>query len=108
MTIDGIAHATKTVSFSANLPASLSSGDYVGRLVFAGTVEANPDREMGYTGKFEKDITAADRTPTFNRKNVVDTFQNMYIREILGRIVYEYCANDSEEVLETFEAARTH
>lgn len=31
----------------------------------------------------------------------------MHIREIIGRLVYDFCANDSQLVLETFEAART-
>ena len=31
----------------------------------------------------------------------------MHVREIVGRMIYDFCAHDTEEILESFEAAWT-
>ncbi len=42
-----------------------------------------------------------------NKKNVGDTYQNQYPREVVGRMMYDFVATDTSTVLDTFEAART-
>jgi len=43
----------------------------------------------------------------FNRQVIAETFENQYMREIFGRSIYEFCANDDEETLDDFQTART-
>lgn len=44
---------------------------------------------------------------TFNKQVVVETFENQYMREIFGRAIYEFCANDDEKTLDDFQSAWT-
>gem|GEM_PF-5643157 len=41
-------------------------------------------------------VSAADETYLFNRQNVFETFEEQYAREIIGRIVYEFCPVDEQ------------
>lgn len=43
----------------------------------------------------------------FDSKLVVDSYQNQYSREMFGRVVYEFTANDAETNLDLFESAWT-
>lgn len=106
-TIGDIDHTTKIVTLTANIGTTIPKWTVCGRKIFAWTVEQNPDEEMGTSGEFERTVNVTWWTPTLNRKNIVDTYEDMHIREIIGRLVYDFCANDSQLVLETFEAART-
>lgn len=62
---------------------------------------------MGYLNEFEYQISCVDYTVTFNRQVVVETYVSQYMREIVGRIVYEFCATDLQEDLDMFESPRT-
>lgn len=106
-TILSIDHANKQVTFTENLAATLATTQRIGRLRFAGVVMSRPDREIGVTGTFEYDVQLSDWGSLYDRKNVVETYVEMYSREIIGRMIYEFCANDSEETIELFEAAWT-
>ena len=52
-------------------------------------------------------MNVGDFKQLFDRKLVVETYKEMYFREILGRIVYKFCANDSETTLFNFETLGT-
>jgi len=105
--IDSIDHELWTVTFTENLPSAITKWMCCGILIFAGTVEKNPNEEIWQSGEFQRQVNASDRTPTLNRKNIVDTYEEMYIREIVWRMIHSFCANDSEAILETFESAWT-
>lgn len=105
VTIDAIDNTLKTISINTNITAS--AWTFIGRLIFAWTVERNPDEQIGYTENFEHLLTVSDRTPALNRKNVVDVYENMYSREIIWRMIYLFCANDTSVVLNNFDSART-
>lgn len=104
-TIVAIDHEDKTVQLSSAV--TLTAWKFVWRLIFAWTVERNPDEQIGYSENFEYFLTVSDRTVAMNRKNIVDVFENMYAREILWRMIYRFCATDSTIVLDTLDAART-
>jgi len=105
VTIDAIDNTLKTISINTNITAS--AWTFVWRLIFAGTVERNPDEQIGYSENFEHFLTVSDRTPAMNRKNVVDVYEDMYSREIIWRMIYSFCANDTSVVLNNFDSART-
>lgn len=103
--IDSIDNDLKEVSIDTNITAA--AWTFFWRLIFAGTVERNPDEQIGYSENFEYFLTVSDRTSALNRKNVVDVYEDMYAREILWRMIYRFCANNSTIVLDTLDAART-
>lgn len=105
--ISAVDHVAKTVTLNANLPGTLGTETVIGRLKYAGVVLKNPDKEFGHNAEFEYNVQVADWGTLFDRKNVVETFEDQYPREIIGRIIYEFCANDSETTLDNFESAWT-
>lgn len=107
-TILSVDHTNLTITLTTNLSTTVTKGTtIVGRLLFGGIVQSNPDEEIGMTGTFEYGIKCNDWTSLYDRKLVVQQFQSMYPREILGRIVYFFCPTDTSTSLETFEAAWT-
>lgn len=106
--IDEVDHDELTIKLTENLVSTVTKGtSIVGRLIFAGICMNNPDEEIGREGKFEYDYKLVDWTTLYDRKNVVQQFQNMYAREIIGRIVYFFCPTDTSLSLDLFEAAWT-
>lgn len=107
-TILAVDHDAKTVQLTTNLTDNVTKGTTVcGRLIFGGICVNNPDEEIGMTGQFEYDYKLVDWTNLYDRKNVIQQFQNMYAREIIGRIAYFFCATDTSTPIESFEAAWT-
>ena len=49
------------------------------------------------------DVQVSNRRALFDRKVVVQTYEDVYPREIFWRIIYEFCANDTTTILEDFE-----
>ena len=43
----------------------------------------------------------------FDSKVVVDSYQNQYSREMIGRVVYEFTADDADLDLDLFESSWT-
>lgn len=93
--IQSINHTAKTVTFTANLGTAYTKGTKVGRLLFAGVTLKNPDQEIGCSGVFVFNVMASDFTKLFDAKNVVDTFENQYPREVIGRVVHKFTAPSS-------------
>lgn len=65
----------------------------------------NPDQEIGCSGVLIYSVTATDYTKLFDAKNVVDTFENQYPREVIGRVVAKFTAPSS--LLEITDAETT-
>lgn len=106
--VDSVDHSAKTVTLTENLLADVTKGTSVcGRLIFGGVVQSNPDEEIGMLGEFEYDIKLVDWGDLYDRKSVVQQYQDMYAREIIGRITYFFCPTDTATTLETFESAWT-
>jgi hypothetical protein len=76
-------------------------------LIYAGTTLRNPESEIGYSNTFSYRVSCSDYTNLLDRQIVVETFSNQYSREIIGRSVYEFAANDTETTLDLFESAWT-
>jgi len=55
----------------------------------------NPDQEIGCSGVFVFNVMASDFTKLFDAKNVVDTFEDQYPREVIGRVVHKFTAPSS-------------
>lgn len=106
-TILSVDHSAKTITLTANLSSTLAKTVLCWRLVFAGTVESVPNEELWYLEEFSYKVTVTDWIARLNRKNVVDAYETKYMREIISRIVYGFCVNDMETVLDTFESAWT-
>lgn len=108
-TIDSVDHAARTITLTENLASNVTKGTTkVGRLIFGGVTLNVPDEEIGpLSGVFEYGVRCADWSNLYDRKAVTSQFENKYPREILGRVVYGFCANDTSLDLETFEAAWT-
>ena len=107
VTIQSIDHTNREITLTANLVTTYPVGTFVWRLIYAGTVDHNPDEEIGHTGTFAYNISCSDMIATFNKQVVVETFENQYMREIFGRAIYEFCANDDEKTLDDFQSAWT-
>lgn len=107
-TILSINHTAKTVTLTSNLSANIANGSKCGRLVFAGVTMKNPDEEIGFTGTFSYKVNATDWTKIFDAKNIVQTYADQYSREIFGRLIYEFTANDWQTNLDLFESAWTN
>lgn len=107
VTIQSIDHTLKTVTFTANLQNTYNKDTLVWRRIFGWSVDKNPDSQFGSSEKLEYAISCSDYSTTFNRQVVVETFQDNYMRQIFGLVVYEFCANDDQVNLDLFESART-
>lgn len=105
VTILSISDTNKTITLTSNV--TLAKWTFIWRLIFAGTVERNPDTQIWYSENFEYKLTVVDWTTMLNRKNVVDVFEEMYWREIIGRMIYWFTATDSSIVLNNFDSAWT-
>lgn len=105
--IDSINHTTKTITLTTNLPANLSNKTKCWRLVFSWVTLKNPNEEFGMSGTFSYKVNVVDWTKIFDAKNIADTYEDMYAREMMGRIVYDFCANDNQTNLSLFESGWT-
>ncbi|MEE9117838.1 MAG: hypothetical protein V3U02_04485 [Calditrichia bacterium] len=102
-TITSINTGTKTITVSQNLTNTHIKGVFVGKKSFGGIVLRSPDAEIGNSELIEDNLKATDYSNLFDRKVVVDTFEQQYPREIISRIVYQFCANDTETTVFNFE-----
>lgn len=66
---------------------------------FTGVSMKIPAEEIGVTATFQYTVNAVDRTKVFDAKLVVETYANMYAKEIFSRIVYRFTAVDAFLVL---------
>lgn len=106
-TILSVDHTTKEITLTQNLWVNIPAWTYCGRLVFAWSTERNPDDQLGYLNTFSYKVTVTDWKPTFDRKVVVETYADQYMREIIGRIIFQFMANDDEVTLDEMDVPRT-
>lgn len=106
-TILSVDHSARTVTLTTNLSATIATTKKIGRLIFGGIVISNPDKEIAQSGTFEYLISCVDWSNLFDRQIVIQQYENMYLREIMGRIIYYFCPTDSSSTLDDFEAAWT-
>jgi len=106
-TISSIDHDAKTITLTTNLTSTLSLRTYCWRKVFWWTIVDNPDEEIDHNWTLSYQVRCTDYTKLFDNKLVVDTYEDMYPREIFGRIVYDFVATNSTTSLDTFESAWT-
>lgn len=107
VTILSVDHTAKTITLTANLVSTIPVGSQCWRIVFSGVTQKNPNQEIWTTWNFSYKITATDWTKIFDAKNIADTFEDQYSREMIGRVLYGFVANDSETDLDLFESAWT-
>lgn len=58
------------------------------------------ETEWSKTNNYEQMVQCSDYSELFDRQAVVETFDGMFFREILGRIIYEFVATDTKEVVD--------
>ena len=104
--ITNINHDNKQVTLDRAI--TLQPYEYIGRLIFAGTVVTDPDEQMWHLEEFEKRVQCTDWATRMNAKNVVQRYENMYTRELVSRALYTFVANIQQQDLDQFESARTH
>lgn len=108
-TIDSVDHDAREIELTENLAADVTKDTtIVGRLLFGGVCISNPDEEIGQSGKFACKCKLVDWTYLYDRKVIVQQFEDMYAREIIGRTVYFFCPTDTQSDIDDFESAWTH
>lgn len=110
--IQSIDTTNKTFTLTTNLTATVTANSTkVGRLIFGGIVVKNSESEISNAGTSDSKLSYAvqciDWTNLIDRKIVVQQYQNMYIREIYGRILYTFTSLDTSTDIDTFESAWT-
>ena len=95
------------VVLTTNLAYTYALWTNIGRLFYGGVVMKSQQTEIGYSGTFTYKVSCVDYSYLFDRKMVLQDFQTEYPREIMGRIVYFNCANDSSHDLDFFDTAWT-
>ncbi|MDR0608024.1 MAG: hypothetical protein LBG52_06920 [Candidatus Peribacteria bacterium] len=76
---------------------------------FAGEIRSITDKQEGkfYTDARIYSISCVDYKYRLDRENIQEIFINQYMREIMGRILYEFVATDSKLIINPFETPRT-
>lgn len=106
LTILSYTPSTKTIVFTSNLRYAHSKDVLVGKKEFGGKLQNAPEQDLGYAGDVINKVRATDYLPLFNRKNIAETFEEMYPLEVIARSVDEYVADDDDPLtLDECEAA---
>jgi len=106
-TIQAIDNTLKTITLTTNLSFNVLTTTKIGVLLFAGVVVNSPEAEIGVSGFFEYAVQCVDWAVLYDRKDVVQQYVSQYSREMCGRIVYEFCAPDTQVDIDFFESAWT-
>ena len=64
--------------------------------IYGGLIDRVPDEDIGKSNILIKRVSCVDYSSLFDNENVVDTFADMYAREIIGRVLYKFTARDQE------------
>ncbi len=108
--IQSVDYTNKEITLTENLLITFPSESKWWRKMFSGNVLNAPEKEWTRwecVWQTERDVSCSDFMKLFDRQVVVETFENQYVREIIWRIVYEFCANDSEVIIDDLQNART-
>jgi hypothetical protein len=96
----------KKITFQNNL-WSYTAWVKIWSLIFAGIIEKLPDQNLGKTDIILKKVSCVDYSSLIDKQNIVDTFEDMYAKEILSRVVYFFTARDQEKILFDCESIGT-
>lgn len=105
--IDSINFTTKEITLVENIPFTVPVWAKFWQIIFAWVVMKNPETEIRNSEVLLYKVTASDYSSAINRKVVVDTFDDQYVREILSRIFYKFVAQTFEADLDLFESPWT-
>lgn len=97
--------AGNTITLQEPVATTKPIRSFVGKKLFGGTIVSITERERSKTKNYEQQVSCNDYSELFDRKSIVETYNDMFFREILGRIVYEFVANDEEKIIDGFESA---
>ncbi len=100
-------HTTKQITFATATQNAHTNGDFLGFKKFGGVVIRTPDQNIGSSSFLEYSVEVSDFGGLFDKKNIVDTYADMYPREIFWRFIYKFCATDTSKVLFDFESVGT-
>ncbi len=87
-----------TLVFARVLRNSHSKGAIVGKKKFGGILTKPNNTDLGYAGDTTGNILAIDYTSLFNRKHVVESFEDMYALEIISRVNSFFVADDEDPI----------
>lgn len=108
MIIDSVDHATRKITFTSNLKYSYEIKTYHGKKWFEWEIDEISDEKVSKSSdKSYYTYSLIDYTKKLDRKVVIETFLGQYTREILGRILWEFVANDTETDIFWFETNLT-
>lgn len=98
----------KTIKLNKAVLTSKPVKTFIGKKIYGWTVVSTKEIERSQTNNYEQQIKCNDYSELFDRQAVVETFDSMFFREILWRIVYEFVATDSSAIVDGFESAWTN
>lgn len=78
--------------------------DLCGKVIFRGVTMKNPQEEIGKSDIIQYSVDCSDNSVLLDTHNIVDTYENMYAREIIGRAVYLFSADDARYTLSDVES----
>lgn len=105
--IQSIDHSAKTITLTTNLEFEYPQRTKCWKIEFAWITLKNPDEEIWMTGTFSSKLQCVDWSKLFDAESVVETFQNIYSREMFWRIIYEYNEPDEQTDLDLFASSWT-
>ncbi len=106
ITILTVTTATKTITFTRPTRKSHADKALLGKKLFGGIILKTPEDDLGYAGDTTAKIKARDYSVLFNRKLVVESFEDQYPLEIISRINNEFVSDDlAERILDTCDTA---
>lgn len=104
--IDTINTTNRTIKFTQNLTETIEVDSKIWHLDYSWIViEA---KQLQYKWwKLEYDVSCVDTKNALDRKNVAQTYEDQYTREIMWRIIYEFVAVNSSQDIDTFSSLWT-
>lgn len=93
--VQSVNHNTKTITIVWTLRETHAVWEMIGWEIFAGVTLKNPVEEIGKSDTRSYTVDVADFSSMLDQKVIVDTYEDMYAREIVGRIVYDFTSDDS-------------
>lgn len=98
---------TLSITLESTPTVTVSKGSKVAVKIYGGTVNKIPDDDIGKSNFLVKTVSCVDYSFIFNKENIVDTYEDMYPKEIISRIVHKFTSRDSEELISNCESGFT-
>ncbi len=94
----------KKIIFTQNISWNYSYWSKIWNLIFAWTIEKIPDENLWKSDIILRKVSLVDYSSLIDKQNIVDTFVNMYAKEILSRVLYFFTSRDQEKTIVNFES----